>query len=102
MPYTYSIAKEAVDGKPMIRAMFLEEANPYTLGTATRYQFMYGPYLLIAPIYQNTAADDKGNDIRNVIYLPKGNWIDYFTGEVYTGGMVINNFVRLYGNFRFS
>lgn len=92
MPYTYSIAKEAVDGKPMIRAMFLEEANPYTLGTATRYQFMYGPYLLIAPIYQNTAADDKGNDIRNGIYLPKGNWIDYFTGEVYTGGMVINNF----------
>ena len=25
MPYTYSIAREAVDGKPMMRAMFLED-----------------------------------------------------------------------------
>ena len=51
MPYAYSIAKEAINGKPMIRAMFLEYPNKYTLGTATRYQFMYGPSVLVAPIY---------------------------------------------------
>ena len=93
MPYTYSIAREAVDGKPMIRAMFLEdEANEFTMGTATRYQYMYGPYFLIAPIYQETAMDAQGNDIRNNIYLPKGTWYDWFTGEKYEGGRVINNF----------
>mgnify|MGYP003292409429 FL=1 len=93
MPYTYSIAREAVDGKPMIRAMFLEdEANAFTMGTATRYQYMYGPYMLIAPIYQNTAMDKDGNDIRNNIYLPEGTWFDYFTGEKYEGGRIINNF----------
>ncbi|MBQ5752505.1 MAG: DUF5110 domain-containing protein, partial [Bacteroidaceae bacterium] len=93
IPYTYSIAREAVDGKPMIRAMFLEdEANDFTLGTATRYQYMYGPYLLIAPIYQNTAMDKAGNDIRNNIYLPQGTWYDWFTGEAYEGGRIINNF----------
>lgn len=93
MPYTYSIAREAVDGKPMIRAMFLEdEANEYTMGTATRYQYMYGPYFLVAPIYQETAMDAKGNDIRNNIYLPEGDWYDWFTGEKYEGGRVINNF----------
>ena len=93
MPYTYSIAREAVDGKPMIRAMFLEdEANAFTMGTATRYQYMYGPYMLIAPIYQNTAMDKEGNDIRNNIYLPEGTWFDYFTGEKYEGGRIINNF----------
>ena len=93
MPYTYSIAREAVDGKPMIRAMFLEdEANAFTMGTATRYQYMYGPYMLIAPIYQNTAMDNDGNDIRNGIYLPEGTWIDWFTGEKYEGGRIINNF----------
>ena len=80
MPYAYSIAKEAINGKPMIRAMFLEYPNKYTLGTATRYQFMYGPSVLVAPIYQNTKADKEGNDVRNGIYLPEGNWIDYFTG----------------------
>ena len=93
MPYTYSIAREAVDGKPMIRAMFLEdEANEYTMGTATRYQYMYGPYFLVAPIYQETAMDANGNDIRNNIYLPEGDWYDWFTGEKYEGGRVINNF----------
>ena len=93
MPYTYSIAREAVDGKPMIRAMFLEdEANEFTMGTATRYQYMYGPYILVAPIYQNTAMDAEGNDIRNNIYLPEGTWYDWFTGEKYEGGRIINNF----------
>ncbi|WP_289004025.1 TIM-barrel domain-containing protein [uncultured Parabacteroides sp.] len=92
MPYAYSIAKEAVDGKPMIRAMFLEYPNPYTYGKATEYQFMYGPYFLVAPIYQETQADEKGNDIRDGIYLPEGTWVDYFTGEKYAGNCVINNF----------
>ncbi len=92
LPYTYSIARQAVDGLPIMRAMFLEEANKFTLGTATQYQFLYGPYFLIAPIYQNTKADTLGNDIRNTIYLPKGTWFDYFTGEKYEGGNVINNY----------
>lgn len=92
MPYAYSIAHEAVDGMPMIRAMMLEWPNVYTLGTATRYQYMYGPWFLVAPVYQQTASDDNGNDIRDGIYLPEGEWIDYFSGEMYEGGRVINNY----------
>jgi len=92
MPYTYSIAKEAVTGLPMIRAMFLEYPNAYTRGTATQYQFLYGPDFLVVPIYQETMSDDRGNDIRNGIYLPEGTWIDYFTGEKYTGNSILNNY----------
>lgn len=92
MPYIYSIAREAVDGMPMVRAMMLEEANRYTLGTATRYQYMFGPWFLVAPVYQDTAADSDGNDIRNGIYLPAGEWVDYFTGDSYEGGRIINTF----------
>lgn len=92
MPYTYSIAKEAVDGLPMIRAMFLESTNPYTLGVSTQYQFMYGPSFLVAPIYQNTKADENGNDIRNGIYLPEGIWIDYLSGASYQGNRILNDF----------
>lgn len=92
IPYTYSIAKEAVTGLPMIRAMFLEYPNAYTQGTATQYQFLYGPNFLVAPIYQATKSDDKGNDIRNGIYLPEGVWYDYFSGEKYTGNSILNNF----------
>ena len=93
MPYTYSLAKEAVDGLPMIRAMFLEYPNEYTWGSATQYQYLYGKDFLIAPIYQNTDMDEEGNDIRNGIYLPEGaEWIDYFSGEKYEGGRILNNF----------
>ena len=92
MPYTYSIAKEALTGLPMIRAMFLESKNAYTQGKATQYQFLYGPNFLITPIYQATKSDDKGNDIRNGIYLPEGTWVDYFSGEKYEGNRIINEF----------
>ncbi len=92
MPYAYSIAREAVDGLPMMRAMFLEYPNAYTQGMATQYQFMYGPSLLVAPIYQVTKANDKGDDIRNGIYLPEGSWVDYFSGELYEGNCILNSF----------
>ena len=92
LPYTYSIAKESVTGLPIIRAMFLEDPNEYTLGKATQYQYMYGPYILVAPIYQATKSDEQGNDIRNNIYLPEGEWIDYFTGDMYEGNCVINSY----------
>ncbi|SEG61966.1 TIM-barrel domain-containing protein [Sphingobacterium lactis] len=92
MPYAYSIAKEAINGKPMIRAMMLDYPNPYTLGTATQYQFLYGRSLLVAPIYQETKVDAEGNDIRNGIYLPEGQWVDYFTGELYQGNTIINTY----------
>ncbi|MDF2189850.1 TIM-barrel domain-containing protein [Paraflavitalea sp. CAU 1676] len=92
LPYAYSIAKEAVHGLPMIRAMFLEYPNQYTLGKATQYQYLYGPGFLVAPIYKETRADAAGNDIRNGIYLPKGEWIDYFSGNRYEGNRIINNY----------
>lgn len=92
MPYAYSIAYEATKGMPMVKAMFLDYPNTYTLGKSTQYQFLFGKYFLIAPIYQNTDADEHGNDIRNGIYLPEGSWFDYFTGKKYTGGCIINSF----------
>lgn len=95
-PYTNTISHNATakGGLPMIRAMFLEEENPYTLGKATEYQYMYGDNFLVAPIYQENAVDAEGNDIRDNIYLPSTSdvWIDYFTGKQYRGGQVINNF----------
>lgn len=92
LPYAYSIARESVGGLPFMKAMFLEEANAYTLGTATQYQYMYGPWFLVAPIYQYTKPKMSGDDVRNNIYLPKGKWIDYFTGNTYNGGNIISSF----------
>ena len=90
MPYTYTIAKEAVDGLPMIRAVWADSGGESA--SWNMYEFLYGPSILVAPIYQNTAADDQGNDIRNNIYLPEGQWVDWFTGACYEGNRIINNF----------
>ena len=59
------------------------------------YQYMWGENLLVAPVYEDTAIDEMGNDVRDGIYLPGGEdqiWIDYFTGEQYRGGQTLNNF----------
>ena len=95
MPYLYTTAHEAIDGKPMIRAMFLEypnEAIGYT--NDVKYQYLYGSQFLVAPVYKNTNADKNGNDIRNGIYLPDSNeiWLDYFSGKAYAGGQSLNDF----------
>lgn len=105
MPYIYTNAYAAANletgnddtGLPMVRAMFLEypdEAYAYT-EAGSQYQYMWGENLLVAPVYQNTQADDMGNDVRNGIYLPGGEdqiWIDYFTGSQYRGGQILNGY----------
>jgi alpha-D-xyloside xylohydrolase len=76
-PYLYGISHEASQtGLPVIRAMplaFPEDANTYDKDL----QFMLGPWLLVAPIY------DEGE--QRSVYLPQGRWINYWTGEAYTG-----------------
>lgn len=104
MPYIYTNAYAAANidtkngdkGLPMGRAMFLEfpgEAAAYS--ELAKYQYMWGENLLVAPVYEDNGADELGNDVRNGIYLPGGSeqiWIDYFTGEQYRGGQILNNF----------
>lgn len=93
LPYNYTIAEESTtDSMPMVRGMMLEyPEDPYTYGTETQYQYMWGPNLLVAPVYKES---DHEAGVRNEIYLPDEEqvWIDYFTGEQYKGGSVVHNF----------
>jgi len=85
MPYLYTMAHEAhTTGVPTVRAMVLEyPEDPMTWSVDTQYQFMSGPSFLVAPVYQDT-------DKRNGIYLPEGEWIDYWNGDVYVGPQVLD------------
>ena len=47
MPYAYTIAHEAIDGKPMIRAMFLDYPNDYALGNLSWHDL--GKADIVAP-----------------------------------------------------
>ena len=82
MPYIYTIAREAYDtGLPLMRAMFLEFPDDPECWNADM-QFMFGPNLLVAPVVKEGARTRK-------LYLPEGQWYDWYTEELYEGGRYI-------------
>jgi alpha-glucosidase/alpha-D-xyloside xylohydrolase len=88
MPYTYTLAREARDrGLPLMRAMWLhypDDDRARGLGN----QFMWGSDLLVAPVFT------KGASSRDV-YLPKGEWYDWWTNARATGGQTVARAVDL-------
>ena len=86
-PYMYTYCHQAYEtGVPTTRAMVLEfPKDPVTWGKATQYQFMNGEWLLVAPVYKSEAKRDS-------IYLPKGVWYDYWSGETIAGNTWLNNY----------
>jgi alpha-glucosidase (family GH31 glycosyl hydrolase) len=88
LPYNYTLAwLNSTKGEPITRPLFFEEPdNPEVAGMDDTY--LWGPGLLVAPILE------KGQKSRK-IYLPKGNWFDFFTEEKYEGGRWIEKPVTL-------
>ena len=88
MPYTYTLAYEArAAGLPLQRAMWLHyprDARAHNLGD----QYMWGRDMLIAPVYT------KGATAREV-YLPAGEWYDWWSNEKQSGGQTITRAVDL-------
>jgi alpha-glucosidase/alpha-D-xyloside xylohydrolase len=88
LPYTYTLAWEARDrGLPLMRAMWLhypDDVRARGLGN----QFMWGRDLLIAPVFTRGATSRE-------VYLPKGEWYDWWTNERSTGGRNITRQVDL-------
>lgn len=76
MPYIISQAETASkEGLPMVRGLYLE----FSQDRNTRYiedEYMFGESFLVAPILKPLAE----SEIR-VLYLPKGEWIDFWTKE---------------------
>ena len=82
LPYIYTCAREAYDtGLPIMRAMFLEFPEDRECRRQD-FQFMFGPSLLVAPVVEQGATTRE-------VYLPKGRWFDWYTGEAYEGGRYV-------------
>jgi alpha-D-xyloside xylohydrolase len=79
MPYVYAQAKDSSSrGLPMMRALFVEFPNdPGSWNVEDEY--LYGSQILVAPLM-------RGNETSRDVYLPPGAWIDYQTGQSYSGG----------------
>ncbi|MEM7444931.1 MAG: TIM-barrel domain-containing protein [Pseudomonadota bacterium] len=78
LPYTEGVfAEAAAAGLPAMRAMplaFPAESECWSFDT----QYMFGPDLLVAPVVTP--------DSRVRVFLPQGNWVDYWTDGQLSGG----------------
>lgn len=77
LPYLYTYAIRAAEtGLPVMRPLVLRhQDDPATYGIDLEY--LLGDELLVAPVF-----DDAG---KVTVYLPRGRWTDFWTGEVQRG-----------------
>ncbi|MGN9836711.1 TIM-barrel domain-containing protein [Nonomuraea sp. H19] len=81
MPYIYSAAVEAArTGAPMMRALCVDYPDDPVAWQAD-LQYLLGRDLLVAPM---TTPDGTRQ-----LYLPRGQWVDYWTGEVLEGSRYV-------------
>ena len=78
MPYIYEQAVKAhKNGTPVLRPMMLEFSEDRACDCLD-LQYMFGPSLLVAPVFKESGEVSY--------YLPKGTWINLITGEKQEGG----------------
>lgn len=81
LPYIYSEASRvSFEGSTLMRPLVMDFPDD-TNALKQKYQFMFGPSLLVSPII-------KPNVREWMIYLPsqETGWIDFHTGKKYEGG----------------
>lgn len=88
MPYNYTMAWEARNtGMPLQRAMWLQYPGDKMV-RAMGTQYMWGSSMLVAPVFEKGATSRE-------VYLPKGDWYDWWTNKKIPGGQTISREVDL-------
>lgn len=78
LPHLYGLVAEAArDGTPIVRPLLWHHPGD-PVAAACADQFLLGDSLLVAPVLR------PGIPVRSV-YLPRGEWFDFWTGERHTG-----------------
>lgn len=82
IPYIYDLAHECEKtGAPIVRPLVYEYPEDKHVRNISD-EYMLGSFVLVAPVIA------PGKEAREV-YLPDGDWYDYYTGEKYSGGRYI-------------
>lgn len=82
LPYLYDLMwKSENTGLPIMRPLVLHYSSDKKVHEIN-YEFLFGENILVAPILQ------QGKKYRSV-YLPKGQWVDYWTKELIEGNQVM-------------
>ena len=88
LPYLYSAVREcATTGMPVMRALWLHYPND-PVAVARNDQYLWGRSILVAPVAEKAATARS-------VYLPRGNWYDFWTNDRLEGGREIRRSVDL-------
>jgi len=88
LPYLYSAVREcAATGMPIMRALWLHYPDD-PVAVARDDEYLWGRDVLVAPVFEKGAASRR-------VYLPRGSWYDFWTGERAEGGREIARDVGL-------
>ncbi len=88
MPYLYSTVREcSITGLPIMRALWLHYPDD-PVAVARDDEYLWGRDILVAPVYEKGAASRS-------VYLPRGDWYDFWTNERLEGGREISREVDL-------
>jgi alpha-glucosidase (family GH31 glycosyl hydrolase) len=79
IPYLYTMAyQNYTRGIPLARPLLFEDPDdPRLIDESSSY--MLGDNLLVSPVVE-------AGQTQKTLYLPRGKWIDYWTGHPYPGG----------------
>jgi len=80
-PYVYSVARMVTEGYTMMRPLFMDFADKGPDVLDRRDQYMFGPYIMVNPVTAPTRS--------RRVYLPRGLWYDFWTGEAHDGGSTL-------------
>jgi alpha-glucosidase (family GH31 glycosyl hydrolase) len=88
LPYLYSAVRECTTtGMPVMRALWLHYSDD-PVAIAREDEYLWGKDVLVAPVVEKGAASRQ-------VYLPRGFWYDFWTGERVEGGREITREVDL-------
>src|SRR5690348_13706884 len=88
LPYLYSAVHECSStGMPIIRALWLHYPDD-PVAVARDDEYLWGRDILVAPVCEKSATSRR-------VYLPRGDWYDFWTDEKMTGGREITCAVDL-------
>jgi hypothetical protein len=89
IPYLYTQSFQAQEtALSLIRPMYYQEKSEPAYSLPDQYYF--GSELLVAPFLEPT--DQMTNLSQKTLWMPEGQWFDYFSGEYYQGERWLNKY----------
>lgn len=94
VPYLYTMNRRASrDDLPLIMPLYYLEPDQEE-AYQVQNEYYFGSELLVSPIVD--PQDTASRTAKVKTWLPKGEWVDFFTGMIYRGGRMIDLWRNIY------